>query len=128
MIEMNILQDERNILQAEKDDLHKRYLAECSISKHLKQSLTAALSSTQHLTTKKLEETVALGSTLHTHENPTQQSGFLSSPLGTLDDNDSSLLPESSLSFFPYHPPVDDSSLEVALRAALEDGKNTTFS
>ena len=103
LIEKNILQDERNILQAEKEDLQKRYLAECSLSKKLKQSLSAALDLSQNSDCEIGEP----GSLIPVHVEPTQllSKSHSSQDLGSAD-------------FVK-----DESSLEVALRSALEDGK-----
>ena len=103
LIEKNILQDERNILQAEKEDLQKRYLAECSLSKSLKQSLSAALDLSQNSDLEIGEP----GSMIPHHGEATQ---LLSKS-------------HSSQDLGSANSVKDESSTEVALRAALEDGK-----
>ena len=132
LIEKNILKDERNILQAEKEDLQKRYIAECSLSRDLKQSLAAALKRTQDLGSRFHSD----GSSAPTQ--PTQPAPDTADMQSTSIPFESSMVNRSTdlgsdsrdlgLEPTPLVPsPAQDSSLELALRAAIEEGMGCTY-
>ena len=136
-IEQNILKDERNILRAEKEDLQRRYLAECSVTRDLRHSLSSPVgsgsssshnygndSTLPHISPSALK--VLTPSVLLSQTVPHTGSGTSPGPY-PYPVTPTTTATNNATGTGMASPSYPDSSLGLALRAALEEGTYSTL-
>ena len=140
-IEQNILKDERNILRAEKEDLQRRYLAECSVTRDLRHSLSSPVgsgsssshnygndSTLPHISPSALK--VLTPSVLLSQTVPHTGSGSSPGPYPypyPVTPTATATATNNATGTGMASPSYPDSSLGLALRAALEEGTYVTL-